>query len=93
MINLDGLTNSWDFQQALAEDRLAGWLTDRGVNAYVSPPAPQGGMALLTARAGLSSAPQTIRLHVEPMRDASPAAPTAPTSGGIAVWQVTGIEK
>ena len=39
VINLDGLTNSWDFQQALAEDRLAGWLTDRGVNAYVSPPA------------------------------------------------------
>ena len=90
VINLDGLTNSWDFQQALAEDRLAGWLTDRGVSAYVSPPAPESGIALLTARAGLSSAPQTIRLHVEPMRDASPA---SSTSGGIAVWRVTGIEK
>ena len=87
VINLDGLTNSWDFQQALADDRVAGWLTDRGVNAYVAPPAVEDGVALLITRAGLSSTPRTLRLHVEPIR------PVSPASGDIAVWRVTAIEQ
>ena len=86
VINLDGLTNSWDFQQALADDRVPGWLTDRGVNAYVAPPPVEDGVALLSTRAGLSSSPRTLRLHVEPIRAVSPA------SADIAVWRVTAIE-
>ena len=87
VITLDGLTNSWDFQNALAEDRLAEWLADRGVSAYVGPPAPNDGVAFLAARAGLSSAPQTLRLRVAPMPGVSPA------SGGATVWRVAKIER
>jgi hypothetical protein len=88
VINLDGLTNSWDFQTALAEDRLAPWLADHGFNAYVTSPSTpvERGMAPLEARAGLNSAPQTLQLRVEPMA----AATRAPA--GIAVWRVTAIE-
>lgn len=66
VMNLDGLTNSWAFQAALAEGRLGTWLTDRGLNAYVAPPVPEGGMVLLHARAGLASEAQAVRVRVEP---------------------------
>lgn len=87
VINLDGLTNSWDFLRALDDDRLAVWLSARGLNTYVAPPLPEDGKALLYTRAGLSSPPQTLSIHVEPMYG------TAPSSGTIALWRVTAIER
>ena len=89
VINLDGLTNSWDFQTALAEDRLGPWLLDRGFNAYVSSASTtvERGVVPLETRAGVQSAPRTLQLRIEPMR----AAPEAPRS--IGVWRVTAIER
>jgi len=87
VINMDGLTNSWDFQQALAEHRLAPWLTDRGLNTYVTHATIDRDGAVLHARAGLSSPSQTLHLQVEPISSVS-----APATGEIAVWRVTMIE-
>jgi hypothetical protein len=36
-INTDGLTNSFEFQRAIAADRLPEWLEQKGVNAMVTP--------------------------------------------------------
>jgi hypothetical protein len=87
VINLDGLTNSWDFLRALDEDRLGEWLSARGLNTYVAPPLPDERKVLIYTRAGLSSPAQTLSLHVEPMSG------TSTPSGPIAVWRVTGIER
>ena len=88
VINLDGLTNSWDFQTALAEDRLGPWLIDHGFNAYVSSgsTAIEGGVVPLETRAGLQSAPRTLQLRLEPL-------PGAPPSGNIRVWRVAAVER
>ncbi|HXD17262.1 MAG TPA: hypothetical protein VN654_09605 [Vicinamibacterales bacterium] len=87
VINLDGLTNSWGFQTALADDRLGPWLIDLGFNAYVTPAsaAIEGGTVALETRAGLRSPPRTLRLRVEPM----PGAPRL--ASGIGVWRVVEV--
>jgi hypothetical protein len=88
VINLDGLTSSWDFQTALAEDRLGPWLIDQGFNAYVTSAstAIEGGTVPLETRAGLRSAPRTLRLRIEPMPGA------ARLASGIGVWRVVALE-
>ena len=82
-MNLDGLTNSWAFQEALADDRLAAWLVDRGLNAYVAPPAPEAGVAHLYTRAGLASAADEVDLTVAPIHGGS--------TRDVAVWRVVAI--
>jgi hypothetical protein len=67
IMNMDGLTNSWEFQAALADGRLAHWLGERGLNAYVGPPDPDSGAVVVHTRAGVASAPRTLRVRVEPM--------------------------
>lgn len=86
VMNLDGLTNSWDFQTALTNRRLRTWLGERGLNAYVAPPVPDGGVVLMHSRAGVGSPGQVVRVEVEPL-DA-----TVPSSGEIRVYGVTTIE-
>jgi hypothetical protein len=86
VMNLDGLTNSWDFQTALATGRLGIWLKERGLNAYVAPPGPDGRIVLIHTRAGLGSAAQTIRVEVEPLK-----AETGSANGGR-VYAVTTFE-
>ena len=68
VMNLDGLTNSWDFQTALATGRLGTWLEQRGLNTYVAPPVPEGGIVLLHTRAGLGSAAQVVRVRGEALK-------------------------
>jgi len=88
VINLDGLTSSWDFQSALAEDRLGPWLIDQGFNAYVTSAstAIEGGTVPVETRAGLRSPPRTLRLRIEPMPGA------ARLASGIGVWRVAALE-
>lgn len=37
LVNLDGLTGSYDFQYALRDDRMAQWLKESGLNTYLYP--------------------------------------------------------
>jgi hypothetical protein len=83
VINLDGLTSSWDLQRVLADGTLAGWLAGHGLNAYVGPPAPVDGLAVLHARAGLASPPRALPVRVEPMSRKQPSA------DGVEVYRVT----
>ena len=87
VINLDGLTNSWDFIDALEHQQMAGWLRARGLNAYLSPPAPEGSVAWLHLRAGLSAPAGILSVRVEPMTSA------AATLGPIGVWRITEIDE
>jgi hypothetical protein len=86
VINLDGLTNSWAFLDAVEHHQVAAWLRTRGLNAYVSPPAPAGSVASLHVRPGLFAPAETLSVRVEPMM------PTAATLGRIGIWRITGIE-
>jgi hypothetical protein len=86
VINLDGLTNSWEFLEALEHHQVAGWLRARGLNAYVAPPAPEGSVASLHIRAGLTAPPGILSVRVQPLE--SPAEAFA----RIGVWRITEIE-
>ena len=87
VINLDGLTNSWEFLDALEHHQAAAWLKARGLNAYVSPPAPEGSVVSLHVRAGLSAPAGVLSARVEPMTS------VAAMPGRIGVWRITGIEQ
>ncbi len=66
-LNMDGLTLDFTFQDALREKRLAQWLTDHGLNAYVDydqPPLPTE--AKVYSWPGIGYHHDTVVLKLEP---------------------------
>lgn len=66
-LNMDGLTNSFEFQRALRDDRLAEWLRSTGLNAYFTV---KGGdvitTATLQALSGIDGVGRKVQVRLVP---------------------------
>lgn len=65
--NTDGLTNSFEYQSALSEDRLATWFREKGLNAFFTNASVEPiKETFLTAHPGIDGVGRSVRLGLEP---------------------------
>jgi len=71
-INLDGLTNSFEYQVALRDNRLAEWLREKGLNSVVISRArePLGDTVTIGSHIGMYGIERRVKLRVTPWPDA-----------------------
>lgn len=90
-INLDGLTNSFSYEQAIRDNKVADWLKVAGLNAVALPanaapePLADGSYRMRLVVSGVSR--RTIRLELCRWDEGEPGTP-----GNYLLWRVISIE-